>query len=457
MSKSSPAEWALLGVLASGCFSGSEAGSVAEVEDTAVDCYGLHCPCDPAVDCEIDPYYAPDALCFTEAEMEVGPGGYPTALHPQPDGTIAWETDGQIYEWRGDVQGATWPGQTAQVIEAWDGFLWFEGSYGGGWVTREHPDPEGPYEHGAITTGGTEPWWRFHPEQPLLYSSSITWGNVAGEAATDFIVTDVRVTDGGWNERVVYIFADPLPGQVSEVDATGVIEPNGYPLVIASVVGDLDGDGGQDVVSEYNSAVFFSPIEGVRLADEPDAVLDLAAGDLDNVTITPYDEPAPPFDVDGDGHDELLVWGVAEVDGERAVVEQVYSWEPGGLVQRGRVVPTGEIRVFSGAPSLMRDLDGDGGLEYVVTVEVSEGGDRVAGYNWAVIPYAEGTQELDSSAMRVVRVFQDTTWLQLEDIPSMATAAGGLGLLVYGANASCGDAALAYSVIDFASLLEVGS
>ncbi|GDX80326.1 hypothetical protein LBMAG42_21370 [Deltaproteobacteria bacterium] len=459
MSKSSPAEWALIGGLASGCFVGSEADSVADVQDTAGDCYGLQCPCEPGFDCEIDPYYAPDALCFTDAEMEAWPSGYPVPLNPQPDGTIAWETDDQIYEWRGDVQGATWPGQTAQVIEAWDGFVGFEGSYDGGWVTSEYPDPDWGHEYGAVTFGANEPWWRFRPEDTGIYLSRITWGNVAGGAATDFIVTEERDTGLSYHEVFVNIFADPAPGQVSERDATAVILTHEYQVFHPVVVGDIDGDGGDDLVSEYTSSVFFSPIEGSLWADEPDAVLDLeAAENLDNVTLTPYIDPAPPFDVDGDGRDELLAVGVAELDGERAVVQQVYSWEVGGLVARGRVVSTDELHIFgSGAPSLMQDLDGDGGMEYVLTVGVVEAGDTAGRYAWAVAPYSEGTQELDVSVVRLTNVVQDTTLLQIRQIPSIETVGGGSGLMVLGANALCGEETLAYSVIDFASMLGVGS
>lgn len=200
--------------------------------------------------------------------------------------------------------------------------------------------------------------------------------DITGDGAADLVVGyPLTPDDSGWGQIVV--FAGPFStGTLEVADADvrwgGMVEPFGA----APALGDVDGDGVDDLLTgmSYGAYLSLGPwVPGTAVGAEDAGLIAARAGDDAGAAVA-------LGDMDGDGYADLLVGAPgADLPGDRSGALYVFPSPVRGEVEltSAAAVFVGEAEDQVGASLLMHDLDGDGATEVLVGAPAEGAAGRV--------------------------------------------------------------------------------
>ena len=234
-------------------------------------------------------------------------------------------------------------------------------------------------------------------------------GDVNADGFADVLVGAYGNDEGGSGAGAAYLVLGPVTGSVdlSLANAKLVGEDGGDDAWIVAVAGDADGDGHDDLLVGARDAgsarldagaayLVLGPVTGTIDLSIADAKLVGEAGDgVSGATGA--------GDVDGDGHDDLLI-GAPDSGGSRGAAYLVLSPVTGTRnLSRADAKLVGEEREDSaGHVSDAGDVDADGHADILVGALFNNEGGMYAGAAYLVLGPVTGTRDLSRADAKLV-------------------------------------------------------
>ena len=233
-----------------------------------------------------------------------------------------------------------------------------------------------------------------------LATGMLTGGDFDSDGFADVAVGATGDDDAGINAGAAYVFYGSATGLVeaSETKLTASSAANYTYLGAHAGVGDLDGDGFDDLVvgthKSYNKEVFayYGSVSGLLAASEQ-----TIASPVDSASSSYGSQVAAGGDLDGDGFDDLVV-GAERDDGTDSSEGSVYVYLGSttgvdlGSEQRVAAPAPASFDYFGAALSTGGDLNGDGYADLVIGASGNDQNGSGAGSAYIVYGSSTGLQ-----------------------------------------------------------------
>lgn len=302
-----------------------------------------------------------------------------------------------------------------------------------GWpVTTERiedVDPDAPGNHLGAPT-----WSELSPDlyAPAIGAAAV--GDLDGDGAPDVVVASLRGVVHAWSAD-----GQPLPGFPVEIEAVGATDPDHVldeGFLGSPALGDLDGDGALEIVAGgMDGQVYAWTGTGDTVPGFPmRPVFPRYEGYTDRIVSAPA-----LGDLDGDGDDEIVIGTNETLDYEHA---PLYAIDGDGSILPGWPVMIYGLyvdvlpMVGEGQPgaAALGDLDGDGALEVVAhalagdLVVLSGSGEAITTFPTARSAYGAASNVADAS---ILPLLNSPSLGDLDDdgTPDVVTGASGVGYL----------------------------